>query len=208
MRIFSCRFLLLLSLAAPAEADTLIGNFSFQVAPPAVALIYFSEDHSLPMSLHIEVDQRDKNFVEKMVVGAKGTEILFKNSDSVAHNIYANDPKSQVNFDAGLVPPGRSSNLKMDWEEGQVVRIGCKIHPKMQAYIANISSSHYAIVAFKPSDRKAGFRIEKVPEGLSRIRVWFPKHESVEIDLKKGSSITVRVSKSGKKDGDLTLSRQ
>ncbi|MDB5047363.1 MAG: hypothetical protein JWO30_434 [Fibrobacteres bacterium] len=208
MRTFRRRLQLTLCLAASAGADTLTGTFSFEESPPSVALVYFSEDHSRSKASKTVVEEKNKQFLEKMVVGAKGTEIVFKNSDSVEHDLYVNDPKTKVNSNAGVVSPGEVTRVAMNWDEGEVARVGCKIHPRMQAYVANISSSHYAIVEFKSTDRKTGFKIENIPEGLSRVRVWFPKHEAIEADLKEGAMLSLPVAKGGKKDGDLSLSRR
>jgi len=39
-------------------------------------------------------------------VGAKGTHTSFFNSDTINHNIYANDKEANVNFDIGLAALG------------------------------------------------------------------------------------------------------
>ena len=187
---------------------TLKGEFRFEKSPPSVALVYFSEDSSLGASNGPTVDQKDKKFVNKMLVGRTGCRILFNNSDSLDHNIYANDPKVGVDFDAGLVPPGETSELQMTWKPDAVVKIGCKIHPKMQAYIANISSSYYKIVEFSPTEKEVDFTLDKVPDKFTKIRIWFPKQDPIDAEVKKGQVRTLRIAEKEHISGTLKLTRK
>ena len=188
-------------------AGTLTGKFTFTEIPASVALVYFADDHSSSKSSAIEVDEKDKKFMRKLVVGSNGTEITFKNSDNLEHNIYANDLKTKVNFDVGLIAPGNDSKVVMNWKEGEIIRVGCKIHPKMEAYIANISSTHYAIVEFTSTDKNQAFKIDNVPDNISHVRVWFPKHDPIESIAIKGTKQQVDIIKNIKVVGSLSLSR-
>lgn len=194
--------------AASSFAGSLSGEFKFEKSPPSVALVYFTEDHSLAKSASPTVDQKDKKFVQKMMVGASGAKIHFNNSDSVDHNIYANDSKTGVSFDAGLVPPGQHSETDLSWKENEVVKIGCKIHPKMQAYIANISSAYYKVVEFSATEASPSFTLDKVPEKYTKVRIWFPKQDPIELDIKKGESKTLDVTEKGQPAGSVKLARK
>jgi hypothetical protein len=193
--------------AGSAFAGTLSGEFKFEKSPPSVALVYFTEDHSLSKAKSPTVDQKDKKFVQKMMVGAGGAKIHFNNSDSVDHNIYANDAKTGVSFDAGLVPPGQHSEADLSWKENEVVKIGCKIHPKMQAYIANVSSAFYKVVEFS-ADAPLTFDLEKVPEKYTKIRIWFPKQDPIEAEIKKGETKSIDITEKGQPSGSVKLVRK
>jgi hypothetical protein len=162
---------ILLFLHGAASAGSLTGEFRFEKAPPSVALVYFVEETPAGDTPCPVVDQKDKKFVSKMLVGHSGCKIEFKNSDGVDHNIYSKDPKSGVEFDTGLLPPGQTSQTVMNWDPHVVIKIGCKIHPKMQAYIANVPGKHHMIIEFKLPERAAGFTLEKIPDKLTRIRI-------------------------------------
>ena len=200
---------LLFALAHPlsALAGSLIGEFKFTRRAPSVALVYFSEDNSLKEA-GATVDQKDKQFVRKLMVGSSGSQIRFHNSDSVDHNIYANDAKTGAKFDAGLLPPGETSQTDLNWKQDEVVRIGCKIHPKMQAYIANIASVHHKIVEFEPKVESASFTLGGVPDKFSKIRVWFPKQDPIEVVMKKGEASQIDIIENGKVSGTLKLVRK
>ena len=190
-----------------SAAGGLTGEFNFTKKPPSVALVYFMEDNSLKGS-GPTVDQKDKQFVEKIMVGSSGNKIKFMNSDSVDHNIYANDSKTGANFDAGLVSPGQTSQAKVTWKRDEVVKIGCKIHPKMQAYIANISSAYFKVVEFDAKKTGESFSLSGAPDKLTKVRVWFPKQDPIEVDIKKGESKQVDILEKGKPSGSLKLVRK
>ncbi|HLP42521.1 MAG TPA: hypothetical protein VK465_13515 [Fibrobacteria bacterium] len=197
-----------LSLFGAAFPGTLNGTFTFTDSPPNLALIYFTDDHSLGKPAQTVISQQDKQFDQKMIVGAQGTKVVFKNSDNVDHNIYANDLKTGVNFDAGLLPPGQDAKVDLSWDDGKVVKIGCKIHPRMQAYVANTAGSHSQVVEFKPTDRTGIFKLEGVPDGASKLRVWFPRHDVLEVTLEKGKSAKLDITEKGKVHGTLSLDRK
>jgi plastocyanin len=198
---------LIAGLALTASAGGLSGEFKFNKKAPSVALVYFSEDHSAK-GAGPTVDQKDKQFTAKMMVGTSGSKIRFNNSDSVDHNIYANDSKAGVNFDAGLLPPGQTSQAEVTWKEEEVIKIGCKIHPKMQAYIANIASAHHKIVEFESKDAGGSFALANVPDKLTKVRVWFPKQDPVDVEIKKGETKEVEIKEKGQSFGTLKLVRK
>ena len=188
-------------------ADTLNGAFTFQKKPPSVALLYFSEDTSLSSQINTVIDQKDKQFSQKLYVTTKGTNAIFKNSDSINHNIFADDKKSGVKFDVGLMQPNGSNVHEVEWE-GKVVKCGCKIHPKMKTWIASISSKYYKIIEFDRSKKELVFDMNGFPESLSAIKLWMPRYEPIELKLSKGESHTVELKKRGKIYGTLNLTRK
>lgn len=77
------------------------------------------------------VDQKDKQFSKKQLKIKVGDVIEFKNSDTVAHNIFSlSDAKS---FDLGSYQKGESKKVTFD-KPGRV-EVECSIHPNMQMVI-------------------------------------------------------------------------
>ena len=77
------------------------------------------------------VDQKDKQFSKKVVKIKVGDTIEFRNSDSVAHNIFSlSDVKS---FDLGSYTQGQSKKVVFD-KPGKV-EVECSIHPSMQMVV-------------------------------------------------------------------------
>jgi len=77
------------------------------------------------------VDQKDKQFSKKSLKVKVGDTVEFKNSDSIAHNIFSlSDIKS---FDLGSYTTGQSKKVVFD-KPGKV-EVECSIHPSMQMVI-------------------------------------------------------------------------
>ena len=185
-------------------SDKVTCNFSFLKKAPSVGLLYFPGDSGL--SLKPVVDQVDKNFTSKLVVCNKGSTLLFKNSDSIDHNIFASDTKNNIDFDLGVAAPGKNLSQAVTWGKDIFFRISCKIHPKMKSYVATISSRFYEIIDFK-SQAKFKLVYKDAPDDLVKVRVWLPKYDPIEVSLKKGKKIKLTMMKRGKEKGTLILSR-
>jgi len=154
------------------------------------------------------MDQLDKQFTKKVSVGAPDSKVTFKNGDDFDHNIFANDLANKISFDIGLMPSGQTSELKMDWLPDTIVRIGCKIHPKMRSYIANVNSDYYQAFEFQKKIKTYPVNILEVPAHNRDIVLMIPKYEQLTLNLMQGESKTVDIVKKGKVKGTLTLSRQ
>ena len=189
--------------------STLSGEFEFAKKPPYGAVVLFGEDKSLEGKDGSVLDQKDKMFSKKIIVVPKGTTISFHNSDMIDHNIFADDKDANVKFDAGLVSPGNAAKQATTWPEGTIIRVGCKIHPKMRSYVAVVSSAHFAEVEFDSKIKKAAFEIKDVPDNLSKVNIWLPRYEKIEVAIKKGETKTVELKKPGKTTvyGTVTLKR-
>lgn len=197
-------FALLLALGCgSAQADTISAEFQFTGKPPESAVVYV--EGAVSKGVAGVVDQKNKEFTTPVVVGTPNSSLSFKNSDDVDHNIYANDAESGVNFDAGLISPNGASSMKMDWKDGTLVRIGCKIHPKMKGYIANIPSEHFAVVDLGTSLQGS---VADVPAGDGSVVVLLPKYDAVRATVAAGETKELPLMKGGEQKGVVKLHRQ
>lgn len=191
--------------SACVHADVINGKIEFVKKAPYTGLLYVpgsGQSVKSPM-----IDQKDKAFTTSIAVGSPNNTIKFKNSDTFDHNIYANDRKQKVKFDVGLMTPGNATELKMEWPEETLVRIGCKIHPKMRGYVANVSSDHFHAFEFKKKVKSYDFKIEQVPGDKNQLILLMPKYPKQTIDIKKGESKTIDIQRKGKTKATLTISR-
>lgn len=195
----------LLSHTATVSAGSIEGKITFDSKPPFAGLFYFRDKGA--KGGKFDIDQKDKEFVQKVFPVTVGSKVEFHNSDNMDHNIYASSMEDNIKFDIGILPPGANQVAdNASWKEDSVFRIGCKIHPKMKAYIANIPSSHYAAIDF---DKQAehSFKINNVPADQTTLVVWMPKYDDIEINIKPGEEKTVELLRSGKVRGTLTVKR-
>ena len=191
---------------ASAWSGEISGTISFEKKAPVVGLIYLPGDEGLVGKDGPKLDQKDQRFTKPLVVGARGSKVTFKNSDTIAHNVYAEDTKAGANFDIGLAPPGSENETAIGWKEGMVVQVGCKIHPKMRAWVANISSRFHQVLEFEKGIKTYDFAFE-APGNLKEVRVWLPRYDPVVVELAVGEEKTVDLMKKGKKYGTLLVKR-
>ena len=193
-------------LALPVTAaDQFTGQISFSSRPAVVAVLYVPGPGAQAQTP--VVDQVDKQFAESLVVVAPGESVEFKNSDAVDHNIFANDIRKNARFDVGLMPPGGQQAIPADWNENTLVRVGCKIHPKMRMYIASLEARYHKVVEFDSRTREYPLSLAGVPADAETLVVRIPKYDVVELDLRGASAWTVPLTKGGKPRGEITLAR-
>ncbi len=200
-------FLALCFLATASYAGSVDGTFKFDERKPYVALAYFADGPGSGPEICGQLNQTNKTFSSRLVVGKSGCSIDFLNSDVMNHNIFANDLKKNAQFDVGLIPPGEKANAVVNWAEGDVVRVGCKIHPQMRSYIANVPSRYYSIITMEDDALQYDFSLSGAPDSLQELVVWFPRMDPIKVTLPEGDKVTVDVTRSGKTYGTLTLSR-
>jgi hypothetical protein len=196
----------LLLLTLSANADVISGKIEFIKKPPFTGLLYVADGG--PADEQPVLDQKGKAFTRKIAVGSPSKNIKFMNSDTFDHNVYANDAKQKVKFDVGLMSPGNNSVLSMDWPEETLVRVGCKIHPKMRTYIANVKSKHFQSFEFSKKIKSYDIKIDRVSSNSNQLVLLMPKYDKLTIELKKGESKTLDVLRKGKVKGKLTLTRR
>ncbi len=199
--------LLLAPLVSFAETVTTL-KFEFTKRPPRAIVAYYEDDKGpLPESVPQNVDQKDKQFVDMVVFGKKGQTIKLKNSDTVDHNIYARDKDAGVEFDIGLAPPGTALDKKVDWGEGKFVKIGCKIHPKMRAWVGSVDVAHIASIEPEKKQKSVELILADVPKKAKKLRVWMPGYDEVSLELVPGGKAVAEMVRKGKPRGKVSVSR-
>lgn len=195
--------LLTLSLVTPALADTVKGTLNFIKKPAKAGVIY--EVKSSFDKVVGTINQENKKFIEKIGVTSDKGELKMNNNDQFEHNIFANDLKQDIKFDIGLMPPGTSQSIKADWKTNSIVRIGCKIHPKMRSYVANIPSDNYKSFELAKKDKTFSFELTNVSE--NKLVLLLAGMDNIEISLAKGESKTFDIVRKNKPKGQLLISR-
>ena len=190
-------------------ADTVTGTLTFIKKASFAGVVYMEaiEGYEAPLIEGANVDQLDKKFTKKIVVGGKGGTVSFRNSDAIDHNIFSNDSHSGVKFDVGLMVPAGKKTIDVTWEERLLVRYGCKIHPKMKSYIFTSPTSFYQVMEFEKKVKSYSFVLENVPSELTEVSLMIPKYDTATLKLAEGESKEMVVIRKGKKKAILTVSR-
>jgi hypothetical protein len=195
--------LLTLSLITPSFADTIKGTLNFIKKPAKAGVIY--EVKSSFDKVVGTINQENKKFIETIGVTSYQGELKMNNNDKFEHNIFANDLKQDIKFDIGLMSPGSSQSITADWKSNSIVRIGCKIHPKMRSYVANIPSDNFNSFELEKKDKTYSFELANVTE--DKLVLLLAGMDNIEISLAKGESKTFDIVRKNKPKGQLLISR-
>ena len=112
------------------------------------------------------LDQRNMKFAPYVLPVLVGTTVSFPNNDKNWHNAYSKSEAKK--FDLGLYAPGKSRSTTFD--KPGIVRILCNVHPSMEAFIV-VKEHPY----FTAPDQSGNYRLNDVPLGNYRLRVWHPQ---------------------------------
>jgi len=127
------------------------------------AVVYIEGIETPPPAEPAIMDQKNKEFVPRLLPVVKGQEIRFLNSDKVQHNVFS--PHEQEPFDLGLYPAGESKSVKLNSLRRH--KVYCNLHKNMVADILVLPSPYYSL-----TDEKGGYRIQGLPPGDYVLRVW------------------------------------
>jgi len=154
---------------ALAGIGTVKGTITSSTGPvrDAVVLIEGPSVRAQDGAAHVVIDQRDQTFVPHVVAVAVGTTVDFPNHDPMLHNVFSASPAKR--FDLGMYDRGATRSVTFDTPG--VIRIGCNVHPRMEAFVVVHANPYVAV-----TDALGSYTLTGVPEGDYEIRVW---HETL-----------------------------
>jgi plastocyanin len=109
------------------------------------------------------MDQRNEQFVPRVLAVTVGTTVDFPNSDKTFHNVFSLSPVRRFNL--GRFPPGRTGAVRFD--RPGIVPVFCDIHSHMSAYVLVFNHPFFAL-----SDDAGRYEITGVPAGSYGLKVW------------------------------------
>ena len=153
----------------PAQAATLsvtIGDTSGKPLSDGVLLLdpVAAKVAVKPMA-DVEISQSKRTFHPRVTLITTGTKATFPNFDTVRHHVYSFSPIKtfELKLYAGV------PNAPLTFDKPGFAVLGCNIHDTMAAWV---------VVADTPWFARSGAdgvaRIEGVPPGNYRLRVWHP----------------------------------
>lgn len=167
------------------ETATLSGRVRTSGAPIGEAYVYVEGRVQPVRNQTIEIKQREKQFVPRVVVAQVGTRLVFPNHDTVIHNVFSSSTGNE--FDLGSIKGGTSTSPVALTRPG-AIEIFCNIHSKMRADVLVVPNGQYARVGSDGS-----FQIPAVPVGTRRVVLWGPRlkpvRQQVEVTANGGSVI-------------------
>lgn len=120
----------------------------------------------------VVIEQKDKRFVQAVTVVQTGQAIAFPNLDTVRHHVYS---LSQAKlFELKLYSGVPASPVVFD--KPGIVVLGCNIHDTMAAFVRVVDTPWHG-----RTDAAGKVRIDGVPDGDYRLKVWHPGQPAVEV---------------------------
>ncbi len=150
------------------------------------------EGEDLPRSAgpgRVTLDNRDCEFAPRVQVAAVGSDLDVLSSDSILHTAHAYLDRRETLFHVAL--PVFLSRKSVHLGRPGLVSVECDVgHTWMRAYIW-VTATRSAVV----TDAAGRFRLDGVPPGRYRARVW---HEilgerTVDVEVAAGQKATVAV---------------
>lgn len=111
-----------------------------------------------------EMAQLDKQFVPRVLVVTRGTEVTFPNQDKVRHHVYSFSPAKK--FELKLYA-GTPANPVL-FDQAGVVLLGCNIHDAMVGWILVVNTPYHGV------SQAGKLNLDNVPAGTYRLRTWHP----------------------------------
>ncbi|HEX8594017.1 MAG TPA: methylamine utilization protein [Pseudomonas sp.] len=154
--------------AASVSAATLTARFVNQTGQPLAGAVLTLQGAAgkNPLALKAEMDQRDKEFVPRVLAVHTSTQVKFPNSDNIRHQVYSFSPAKR--FELRLYGGTPSEPLLFD--KPGVVVLGCNIHDWMVGYIYVTDDPWFAV-----SDANGVATFDQLPAGHYVATLWHPK---------------------------------
>lgn len=157
------------SIAAAARAGEISGQVTVlnREGNPLVrfdnTVVFIEGIETPPPSEPALMDQRNKEFVPRLLPVIKGQEIRFLNSDQVQHNVFSSH--EQEPFDLGLYPTGESRSVRLNSLRRH--KVYCSLHKNMVADLFVLPNRFFSV-----TDEAGRYRIQGLPEGEHVLRAW------------------------------------
>jgi plastocyanin len=163
----------------PADGSVVYLESTTAVAPPVAP------------PTPVVMDQRNLEFLPKVLPVVRGTSVEFTNNDDIQHNVFSPSAVADK-FDLGAYGPGAVRRVKLD-QPGEVLVL-CNIHMEMEAHIVVLRDPYFAV-----ANADGTYRIAGVPPGTYTAKVWhgkfLPNGQTVEVPGSDSVALDLRLGK-------------
>jgi plastocyanin len=138
----------------------------------------------------VQISQAKRQFQPRVTVVTVGTPVTFPNFDTVRHHVYSFSAAKtfELKLYAGV------PNAPIVFDKPGIAVLGCNIHDNMAAWVVIADTPWFA-----RSGATGQARIDNVPAGSYRLRVWHPglpaNAEPVSSQLSVGTTDVVQTVK-------------
>ncbi len=138
------------------------------------------------------LDQKNCRFLPHALVVRTDQMLICKSDDNCPHNTHSSPNRNDTaNF---VIPPNDRKGVAMKLKLAETAPIGvkCDIHGWMSAKLLVVDHPYAAV-----TDADGKFKIEKLPVGTHKFRVWHERGELIEkewtVEVKAGNNVVPAV---------------
>lgn len=145
---------------------------------PPLAVVYLEGDFApAPADLApVRMEQKDLVFVPQLLAVQTGTRVEFPNLDDTFHNIFSFSKTKR--FDLGRYRGDERPIPSVVFDTPGLVSLRCDIHDHMRGVILVLPTPHFVI-----TDAEGRYRLEGLPAGKYRLKVWLDSKTTLEKDV-------------------------
>lgn len=173
--------MLLTQTALSATLNIIIADDKANKISDAVVYLQPTDGRKLAVPTKNEmVDQVNKQFLPKIKVISKNSQVSFPNKDNIHHHLYSFSKAKQ--FEIPLYKGKPSQSIVFD--KVGVVKLGCNIHDWMKGYVFVVDTPFYT-----QTNNQGKARISKVSKGQYSVNIWHPHaKKTIRFPLKVDSN--------------------
>lgn len=170
---------------SPSDAETISGVVKNPWVAKFPIVVYVDEipGQTFTPENRPVMDQKNKEFIPRVLPVLVGSTVDFTNQDDMEHNVLSPDYEG---YDLGNAPKGVV--LSYTFTNPGVYAQLCRIHPEMVGYVVVVKTPYFAM-----TDPEGKFRIEDVPPGQHKLKVWGERLKATQ--LRKEFFVTVEPGK-------------
>ena len=152
--------------AAAASVGVFVADRAGKPLPDAVVMLEPANGR-LPVTpmAGVRIAQVKRQFTPQVSVVTVGTPVSFPNDDTVRHHVYSFSPVKSFELKLYSGAP----NAPVVFDKPGIAVLGCNIHDQMVAWVVVVDTPLHA-----RSAATGQARLEGVPPGTYRLRVWHP----------------------------------
>ena len=137
-------------------------------ADGAMANVLLNLDGSFPATpvstMPVVLDQKDCQYVPRVVAARVGQTLEVRNDDPTEHNLHAS---SMAGNDFNTTQPIKSMPFEFKLKGGEILRVRCDNHTWMTAYVGIFEHPYFSV-----SGSDGTFTIANVPAGKQTVKAW------------------------------------
>jgi plastocyanin len=159
--------ILVTAITAGAYAGTLRGKVSSMTKSGVVYVDRIAGKTFPATTVPYQIDQHGQSFEPRVLVIPQGATVVFKNSDTVAHNVRWPAISGDKSLAHNLGTWASGDDRKFRFGRPGVVPLLCNMHAEMVGYIIVVPTPYYAYAT------PAGdYTVRDIPDGHYSVTVW------------------------------------